>query len=156
MRIPHKPFAPCAARLSLAGCLTCASLSASTCTRAIFKLYDMALYATRKVSAPAELLALGGPKKLHFVALRELSGTDLGLLFIKGLQANSPKELVQKHAISATRLIEIFSGKSKLVPGDTFSMDFLPEKGTQFSSPAKRKARRLAMPNSSTLLTGKI
>lgn len=105
---------------------------AGTRTRAIFKVYDMALYTTRKVGSPTELLALGGPKRLHFVALRELPGTDLGLLFIKGLQANSPKDLVQKHAASSTRLIEIFSGKSKLLPGDTFSMDFTPDKGTQF------------------------
>jgi hypothetical protein len=39
---------------------------------------------------------------------------------------------VQKHAIASARLIEVFSGKSKLLPGETFAMEFIPGKGTQF------------------------
>lgn len=98
----------------------------------IFKVYDMALYTTKKVVTAEEVLALPGPKRLDFTALREVPGTDLGLLFIKGLQENSPKEQVQKHAIASTRLIEIFSGRSRLKPGDTFAMEFVPNKGTTF------------------------
>ena len=103
-----------------------------TRVRAIFKVYEMALYTSQKVHSATELLNLPGPKRLQFIALRDLSGTDLGLLFIKGLQANSSKELVQRHALSTTRLIEIFSGKPKLVSGDSFAMEFIPGKGTQF------------------------
>lgn len=105
---------------------------AGTRYKAIFKVYDLGLYTTKKVTTVDELLALPGPKRLQFTALRELPGTDLGLLFIKSMSENSPKEMVQKHSISTSRLIEIFSGKSKLVPGDTFAMDYLPGKGTQF------------------------
>ncbi len=105
---------------------------AGTRYKAFFKVYDMALYTAKKVTTPEELLALPGPKRLQFTALRDLPGTDLGRLFIKGLGENSPKEMVQKHAISTTRFIEIFSGKSKLVSGESFAMEFLPGKGTQF------------------------
>jgi hypothetical protein len=105
---------------------------AGTRYKAIFKVYDMGLYTTKKVSTPEELIALPGPKRLQFTALRELPGTDLGRLFIKGMSENSPREAVQKHAISSTRLIEVFSGRSKLMPGDKFAMDFIPGKGTQF------------------------
>lgn len=105
---------------------------AGTRYKAIFKVYDMGLYTTRKVGTPEALLALDGPKRLQFTALRELPGTDLGRLFIKGLSENSPKEQVQKHTVSSMRLIEVFSGKSKLVPGETFAMEFIPGKGTQF------------------------
>lgn len=105
---------------------------AGTRYKVILKVYDMGLYTAKKVSTPEELLALPGPKRLQFTALRELPGTDLGRLFIKGLTENSPKETVQKHTISTTRFIEIFSGKSKLMPGETFAMEFLPGKGTQF------------------------
>jgi hypothetical protein len=105
---------------------------AGTRYKAIFKVYDMGLYTTKKVSTPESLIALDGPKRLQFTALRELPGTDLGRLFIKGLSENSPKETVQKHTLSSTRFIEIFSGKSKLLPGETFAMEFLPGKGTQF------------------------
>lgn len=105
---------------------------AGTRYKAIFKVYDMALYTTKKVGTPEELLSAPGPKRLYFVALRELPGTDLGRLFIKGLSENSPKEQVQKHALSTTRFIEIFSGKSKMMPGESFAMEFTPGKGTQF------------------------
>lgn len=100
--------------------------------KAIFKVYDMALYTPSKVSTPEALLALPGPKRLSFVALRDVPGTDLGLAFIKGLNSNSSPEMVQKHAASSTRLIEIFSGKPKLVSGDTFAMEYVPGKGTTF------------------------
>ncbi|WP_374564033.1 chalcone isomerase family protein [Ideonella sp.] len=100
--------------------------------RLMFKVYDMALYLPRKASSVDAVLNMEGAKRLAFVAQRDIPGTDLGLAFIKGLQANSPADLVQRHALSSTRLIEIFSGKPKLVAGDTFAMDYLPGKGTQF------------------------
>lgn len=105
---------------------------AGTRYKAIFKVYDMALYTTKKVSSPAELLALPGPKRLQFTALRDLPGTDLGRLFLKGMSDNSPKEQVQRHALSSARLIEVFSGRSKMLPGESFAMEYMPGKGTAF------------------------
>ncbi len=105
---------------------------AGTRFKAIFKVYDMALYTQKKVGTADELMALAGPKRLQFTALRELPGTDLGRLFVKGMSENSPREAVQKHTLSTMRLIEIFSGRSKLAAGDTFAMDYVPGKGTQF------------------------
>jgi hypothetical protein len=105
---------------------------AGTRFRAVFKVYDMAMYTPRKVGTPEALLALPGPKLLRFTALRDIPGTDLGLAFIKGLSANAPKELALKHTVSANRLIEIFSGRSKLNTGDTFAMQFIPGQGTLF------------------------
>jgi len=105
---------------------------AGTRYRAIFKVYDMALYTTRKVGTPAELLALPGPKRLQFTALRELPGTDLGRLFIKGMGENATREQVQRHTLASTRLIEVFSGRSKMLPGESFAMEFVPGKGTMF------------------------
>lgn len=100
--------------------------------KAIFRLYDMALYTPARGNTSETILAMAGPKRLSFVALRDLPGTDLGVAFIKGLTSNSPADLVQKHTASSTRLIEIFSGKSKLAAGDTFAMEFVPGKGTTF------------------------
>lgn len=105
---------------------------AGTRHKAIFKVYDLGLYTPAKANSPETLLKQAGPMRLQFTALRDIPGTDLGLLFIKGMQENSSKELVQKHAISSKRLIEIFSGKSKLVAGDTFAMEYVPGKGTTF------------------------
>jgi hypothetical protein len=96
------------------------------------QVYDLALYLPRKAGSAEAALGMAGPKRLAFIALRDLPGTDLGLAFIKGLQANNSSDAVQRHAASSTRLIEIFSGKSKLSTGDSFAMDYLPGKGTQF------------------------
>ena len=59
--------------------------------KAIFKVYDMALYTPRKVGTTEELLALPGAERLQFAALRELPGTDLGRLFIRGMGDNAPR-----------------------------------------------------------------
>jgi Chalcone isomerase-like len=100
--------------------------------KAIFKVYDMALYTPKKVGSVDELLALPGPKRLQFAALRDLPGTDLGRLFVKGMSDNAPREAVLRHTVSTTRLIEIFSGRAKLNAGDSFAMDYVPGRGTQF------------------------
>ena len=105
---------------------------AGTRYKAIFKVYDMGLYTTKKVGTAAELLALPGAKRLQFTALRELPGTDLGRLFLKGMSDNSPTEKVQRHALASARLIEVFSGRSKMMPGESFAMEFVPGKGTTF------------------------
>lgn len=105
---------------------------AGTRHKAVFKVYDLALYTPAKANSAEAVLKQSGPMRLQFTALRELPGTDLGVLFIKGMQENSPRDRVQKHAASSQRLIEIFSGKSKLMPGDTFAMEYVPGKGTTF------------------------
>jgi hypothetical protein len=100
--------------------------------QAVFKVYDMALYTTRKVGTPEDVLGLPGPKKLQFTALRELSSTELGRLFVKGMSENATREQNVRHMTSSMRLIEIFSSRSKLMPGDSFAMLFVPGQGTQF------------------------
>lgn len=105
---------------------------AGTRFKAIFRVYDMALYTPKKVATAEELLALPGTKRLQFTALRELPGTELGRLFIKGMAENTSTEVMLHHTVSTTRLIEIFSARNKLAAGDTFAMDFIPGKGTQF------------------------
>lgn len=100
--------------------------------KAIFKVYDMGLYTTTKATTLQDVIAAPGPKKLHFVALRELPGTDLGVLFLRGMRENSSPELNTKYAASANRLVEIFSGKSKIMPDENFSIEFVPGKGTTF------------------------
>ena len=69
--------------------------------RFAFKVYDMAVYTTKKVGSSAELLALPGPKRLHLVALRELSGTDLGRLFLRGMADNATPAQVNRHTLAA-------------------------------------------------------
>lgn len=100
--------------------------------KAVFKVYDMGMYTSTKVSTVEQALASPGPKRLQFTALRELPGTDLGLLFLRGMKENSPPDLNLKHTASANRLVEIFSGRAKMMPGESFAMEFVPGKGVTF------------------------
>ncbi len=101
--------------------------------KAIFKVYDMGLYTTAKASTLQEVLNTPGPKKLEFVALRELSTTDLGQLFYRGIKENSTPAQYLKHSTSAIRISEVASGRSKIMPGESFSMEFVHGKGLTFS-----------------------
>lgn len=101
--------------------------------KAIFKVYDMGLYTTTKASTLQEVLNAPGPKKLEFVALRELSTTDLGQLFYRGIKENSSPAQYLKHAVSALRISEVASSRSKIMPGESFSMEFVQGKGLTFS-----------------------
>ncbi len=105
---------------------------AGTRYRAVFKVYDMALYLPRKVRTAEEILATTGAMRLDFVAQRDIPGTDLGLSFIKGLSANATPDQIRRHTPSSNRLVEIFSGRTKLASGDAFAMEFVPGKGTTF------------------------
>lgn len=105
---------------------------AGTRHRAVFKVYDMAMYTVRKAGTPEEVLALPGPKRLDFTSLRELDTTDIGRAFVQGMRANASAEQTQRHLGSMTRLIEIFSSVSKLPAGERFAMHYLPGRGTQF------------------------
>lgn len=103
-----------------------------TAASAIFKVYDMTLYPPRKVRTVEEALQLNGPARIQFVALRDLPGADLGLPFIRGLKNNATLEQMQRYTLTSNRLIEIFSGRSKVAPGETFAMEFVPGQGTTF------------------------
>lgn len=107
--------------------------STGTRYRAVFKVYDMALCLPKQARTPEEALAAtNGPVRLQFVARRDIPGTDLGLSFIKGLSSNATPDQVRRHTPSSNRLVEIFSGRTRLASGDTFAMEFVPGKGTTF------------------------
>lgn len=105
---------------------------AGTRFKAVFKVYDLGLYTARKVGGSDELMALPGAKRLQFTALRELTSTDLGRQLLRGMADNMPRELIQKHALASSQLIDVFSRRPRLNPGDAFSIDFIPGKGIQF------------------------
>jgi Chalcone isomerase-like len=101
--------------------------------KAIFKVYDMGLYTTSKVSNLQDLISLSGPKKLQFVAHREISTSELGRLFYQGIKDNNSTEMNLKHTVSASRLSDIASVRSKILPGESFSIEYIPGKGMIFN-----------------------
>ena len=100
--------------------------------KAIFKVYDMGLYTSAKAGTMQEAINAPGAKKLQFIAHREISTNELGRLFFQGIKDNNSAELNLKHMASAASLSEVASVRSKILPGESFSMEFVPGKGVTF------------------------
>jgi hypothetical protein len=98
--------------------------------KAIFKVYTAGLYLGTKAATPEAVLATTGAKRLQVVMLREIDANELGKLFTRGMQDNAPRDEFIKCIPGTIRFGEIFAAKRKLLPGESFSLDWLPGSGT--------------------------
>ena len=98
--------------------------------KAIFKVYTAGLYLTHKSGTTAEVLAAPGPKRIHISMLRDIDGNELGKLFTKGMEANSPREEFIKCINGVLKLSEVFASRKQLNSGDSFSVDYVPGLGS--------------------------
>lgn len=98
--------------------------------RFVVKVYTAGLYLQGKAATPEAVLAAPGPKRLHVVMLRDIDANELGRLFTRGMQDNSPREEFSKSVPGTLRLSEIFAAKKRLATGENFSVDWVPGTGT--------------------------
>lgn len=98
--------------------------------RFVVKVYAAGLYLSTKATTPDAVLAAPGPKRMHVVMLRDIDASELGKLFTRGMQDNSPKEEFSRSIPGTIRMSDIFSAKKKLVAGEDFSVDWVPGTGT--------------------------
>lgn len=96
----------------------------------VIKVYTAGLYLTTKANTTQEVLAAHGPKRIHIQMLREVDGNELGKLFTKGMEANSPRDEFVKCINGVLKLSEVFATRKSLVSGDNFSVDFVPGVGS--------------------------
>ena len=98
--------------------------------RFVVKVYTAGLYLQGKASTPEAALAMAGPKRVHVVMLRDIDATELGKLFTKGMQDNMPREDFAKIIPGTIKMADVFSAKKRMVPGEGFSVDYVPGIGT--------------------------
>jgi hypothetical protein len=98
--------------------------------KAVFKVYTAGLYLTQKAGTPEAVIATPGPKRIHVVMLRDIDANELGKLFTRGMQDNSPRDEFSKSIPGTIRMGEIFSAKKKLSNGESFSVEYMPNSGT--------------------------
>ena len=109
-------------------------------TRVFFKVYVGALYLTQKKSTAAEVLTLGGPKRVALSLLRDLSAQQLNEAFESGINANnSPADLQAMQPRIAQLLALLTDGKA----GDVILLDFVPEAGTTVSLNGQVKGKAI-------------
>lgn len=98
--------------------------------KAIFKVYTAGLYLNGKAGTPEAVLALPGPKRLQIHMLRDIDGNELGKLFTKGMEQNTPREEFMKSINGVLRIAEIFASRKNLNTGEYFSVDYIPGTGS--------------------------
>jgi hypothetical protein len=95
-----------------------------------FKVYAAGLYLTKKAGTPDEVLATPGPKRMTITMLREIDSGELGKLFSRGMEDNMEKAAFSKLIPGVIRMSQLFTDCKKLMPGDTFTIDWVPGTGT--------------------------
>ena len=98
--------------------------------KAVFKVYAAGLYLTRKAGTPEEVMAAPGPKRMSITMLREIDSAELGKLFTRGVEDNSPRSEMSKLIPGLVRMGQIFSDQKRLFPGENFVIEWIPGTGT--------------------------
>lgn len=101
--------------------------------KAIFKVYAAGLYLSRRAGTTEEVLAAPGPKRMSLTMLREIDATELGKLFARGVEDNSPREELPRLAPGLLRMGQVFAEQKRLQAGDTVLLDWLPGNGLVIS-----------------------
>jgi len=97
--------------------------------KAVFKVYAAGLYLSKKSSTLEEVLAAPGPKRITITMLREIDSNELGKLFTRGVEDNSPRSEMSRLIPGLLRMGQIFAEQKKLMPGDNFYVDWVPGTG---------------------------
>ena len=98
--------------------------------KAVFKVYTAGLYLGQKASTAEEVLAAPGPKRVAITMLRDIDANELGKLFTKGVEENSPRSEMVNLIPGLLRMGQMFADQKQLKAGDTFTIDWLPGTGT--------------------------
>jgi hypothetical protein len=101
--------------------------------KAVFKVYTASLYLGKKCNSTEEVLAATGAKRMAITMLRDIDANELGKLFTRGVEDNSPRNEYSKLIPGLLRMSQVFSDQKNLKAGDTFTIDWVPGKGTVVS-----------------------
>ncbi len=102
-------------------------------TRAVLKVYALALYLPAPLPTPAQVLASPGARRFSLGLLREITGEELGQAFLTGVRANSQPAERARYAEQLTKLGEHFASAPPGKRGDFVHVDWLPDAGTVIS-----------------------
>jgi hypothetical protein len=102
-----------------------------------FKVYVAALYLNKKLATPEAIYATSGPKRVVLTMLRNIESGELGRLFMRSMQENTPSNDLLKVVPALPRMGEIFAEQKSLTLGDSITIDWVPGTGTVISAKGK-------------------
>lgn len=97
--------------------------------KVIFKVYVAGLYLAEKRQSPADVLALGGAKRLSITLLRSVTAREFVDALHAGIDANSPPEERRVFEDRLGRLAAILLTLGQGNKGDLVTFDWLPGTG---------------------------
>jgi hypothetical protein len=101
--------------------------------KVVFKVYAIGLYLPAKAGTLAAAVDQPGPKRVHAVMLRDVSGSELGKNFTSNFEANASREEFAGSISQIFRFGELFSSRKMMKAGDSFTLDWIPGTGTILS-----------------------
>ena len=98
--------------------------------KAVFQVYAAGLYLTQPARTTEAVLTTPGPKRLSITMLRSIDSAELGKLFTRGVEDNSPRAEMSKLIPGLMRMSQIFSDQKKMTAGDNFMIEWIPDTGS--------------------------
>lgn len=102
-------------------------------TKLVFRVYVLGLYLGKKATTTEEVLAAPGPKRVNLTMMRDIDAGELGKLFTKGVEDNTPKSEMSKLVPGLIRMGQLFADQKQLKSGDNVLIDWVPGTGTQIT-----------------------
>jgi hypothetical protein len=113
-------------------------------TKVIVKVYAAGLYLPRKDATATGVLSQPGPKSVHAVMLRDLSGEDFADAMIKGFKANNSAADVAKFQARLDELRALMLQVGAAKKGSKLELNYIPGTGTRVLFNGEQKGRDLA------------
>lgn len=113
-------------------------------TKVIIKVYAAGLYLPRKDATTTGVLSQPGPKSVHAVMLRDLSGEDFAEAMIKGFKANNSAADVAKFQPKLDELRALMLQVGTAKKGSKLELNYLPGTGTRVIFNGEQKGRDIA------------
>jgi hypothetical protein len=110
-------------------------------TRFFVKVYAAGLYLVERKAATADVLALGGPKRVAMHMVRDLSAQQLVDALNEGVAKNNPPAEVEKLKPQLAELTGIMTALGEAKKGDVVTLDFLPDAGTRVTVNGQEKGK---------------
>jgi hypothetical protein len=100
-------------------------------TRFFVKVYVGALYLPEKKTAAADVLALGGAKRMHLAMLRDLTAQQLADALNEGFAANNSPADQERYKGELAELLATMNALGAAKSGEAIALDYVPDSGTR-------------------------
>lgn len=112
--------------------------------RAFFDVYAMGLYVTQKQTAAAELIALGGPKRVAIRMLRDVGAEQFTEALVDGMKDNHAEGEFKALEARVQQLSSIMVQVKEAKKGMQVGLEWVPASGTRVTIDGKSVGSAIA------------